>query len=162
MAVEKLGVWEDPSPDDGPGPGHHIRGGEATEEEAFAWLPLHQPEKPQLLGLQILLLWATGAHKCYRLVQWLCQRWVHSRSKFVLWASTPPPIQSEEWTRVWYTPLLRSWVGMKWTLEMLWSGMPGFFSTDCRQVDQVDLHEFLSFLSIFSLFPCVLWIFQTT
>ena len=36
MAVEKLGVWEDPSPDDGPGPGHHIRGGEATEEEAFA------------------------------------------------------------------------------------------------------------------------------
>ena len=41
MAVEKLGVWENPSPDDGSGPWYHIRGGEATEKEAFARLPLH-------------------------------------------------------------------------------------------------------------------------
>ena len=66
MAVEELGVRKDSSPDDGLGSGHYIGGGEATEEKATARLPLLKPEKPQLLGIQILLLRASGPDKCRR------------------------------------------------------------------------------------------------
>ena len=54
--MEELGGGQDPGPDDGPGPGHHLGGGEAAEEEAAARLPLLKPQEPQLLGVQILLL----------------------------------------------------------------------------------------------------------
>ena len=56
MVVEELGGWKDPSVDDGPGPGHHLRSGKAAKEEAPARLPLLQSQEPQLLGIQILLL----------------------------------------------------------------------------------------------------------
>ena len=54
--MEELGGRKDPGTDHGPGLGHHLGGGETAEEEAPSGLLVHQPEKPQLLGLQILLL----------------------------------------------------------------------------------------------------------
>ena len=56
MAVEKLGGWEDHCAHDGLGHWGRVRGGEEAEEEASAGLPVRQPEEPQLVGLQILLL----------------------------------------------------------------------------------------------------------
>ena len=56
MAVEKLGGGEDHCLDDGPGHRGGVRGGEEAEEEAAAGLPVRQPQEPQLVGLQILLL----------------------------------------------------------------------------------------------------------
>ena len=54
--MEELGGGQDPRADDGSG---HRRGagrGEAAEEAAAARLPRRQPQAPQLVGLQILLL----------------------------------------------------------------------------------------------------------
>ena len=63
--MEELGSGQDPGADDGPRSGHHLGGGEATEEEAAARLPLLQPQEPQLLGVQILLLRvARPAQRC--------------------------------------------------------------------------------------------------
>ena len=56
LAVEELGGGQDPRADDGP---RHRRGagrGEAAKEAAAARLPRRQPQAPQLVGLQILLL----------------------------------------------------------------------------------------------------------
>ena len=56
MVVEKLGGGEDNRLDDGPGHWGGVRGREEAEEKAAAGLPVRQPEEPQLVGLQILLL----------------------------------------------------------------------------------------------------------
>ena len=68
MALEKLGGRKNSGPHHGPGPGDHLWGREAPEEETAAGLPLLQPEEPQLLGLPILLLWTPFAHQCHRSV----------------------------------------------------------------------------------------------
>jgi hypothetical protein len=56
LAVEELGGWQDPRAHDGPR--HWRRAGrrEEAEEEAAAGLPRGQPQAPQLVGVQILLL----------------------------------------------------------------------------------------------------------
>ena len=69
VAVEELGGGQDPGPDDGPRSGHHLRGGEAAEEEAPARLSLLESQESQLLGLQILLLRAAGSAECDRWVR---------------------------------------------------------------------------------------------
>ena len=56
MAVEELGSRKGLGAPDGPQPGHHLGGGEEAEEEASDRLHVLQPEAPQLLGIQILLL----------------------------------------------------------------------------------------------------------
>ena len=56
MVVEKLGGGENHSAHDGLGHRGGVRGGEEAEEEAPAGLPVRQPQEPQLVGLQILLL----------------------------------------------------------------------------------------------------------
>ena len=56
MVVEELGGRQDHRPDDGPGHRGGVRGGEEAEEEAPPRLLVRQPQKPQLVGLQILLL----------------------------------------------------------------------------------------------------------
>lgn len=66
LAVEELGGRQDPGADDGPGPGDPVRGGEAPEEEAPRRLPLLQPQEPQLLDVQILLLRAARFAQCRR------------------------------------------------------------------------------------------------
>ncbi len=66
MAVEELGGGQDRGADDGPRRGRHLRGGEEAEEEAAARLPLRQPQEPQLVGLQILLLRAASSAKHHR------------------------------------------------------------------------------------------------
>jgi hypothetical protein len=40
MVVEKLGRWEDPRVNDGPGRGDMLRSGEETEKEAVTRLPV--------------------------------------------------------------------------------------------------------------------------
>ena len=53
-------------PDHGPGPRHHLREREEAEEEADPGLHLLQPQAPQLLGIQILLLRVSRSDKCCR------------------------------------------------------------------------------------------------
>ena len=65
VVVEKLGSRQNPSANDGFRPWHHIRGRKAIEKETVVGLPLRKLEKPQLLGLQILFLWATGIVQCH-------------------------------------------------------------------------------------------------
>ena len=52
--------------DNGSGPGNHLGEREETEEEADPGLPLRQPQAPQLLGRQILLLRAPRLNQCSR------------------------------------------------------------------------------------------------
>jgi len=68
MALEELGGWKDTGTYHGPRFGHHLRGREETEEEAFARLPLCQFEEPQFLGLQILFLRTPLSCQRYRFV----------------------------------------------------------------------------------------------
>ena len=56
VVVEELGSRKGLGAPDGPQPGHHLGGGEEAEEEASDRLHVLQPEAPQLLGIQILLL----------------------------------------------------------------------------------------------------------
>ena len=64
MVVKELGGRKGVRTQDGPQPRHHIRRGKETEKEAFDRLSLLQPQTPQLLGVQILLLRIPGAAKC--------------------------------------------------------------------------------------------------
>ena len=54
--MEELGGGEDHCTNDGPGHWGGQRGREEAEEEVVARLPVRQPQEPQLVGLQILLL----------------------------------------------------------------------------------------------------------
>ncbi len=56
MVVEKLGGGQNHRPDDGPRYRRGLRGREETKEEAPARLFVRQFEKPQLVGVPLLLL----------------------------------------------------------------------------------------------------------
>ncbi len=56
MAVEELGRWEDPGPDDGPRRRHLSRDGEETKEKTPRRLSPRESQAPQLVGLPLLLL----------------------------------------------------------------------------------------------------------
>ena len=51
LVVEELGGWQGGRPQDGSQPGHHIWCGKETEKEVVDWLPVLEPETPQLLGV---------------------------------------------------------------------------------------------------------------